>query len=123
MQVPSVLVEYLPLVDVLLLGAVVLSGPLWARHRRPRVVAVLVGLTSILSLSLLFSAPWGRGGCTDDVWTLTTSQLDYSEAGPPPGCRHADGQAAAALWLELAVVGTAALVGAGYGLRLASSDV
>ena len=119
---PRVLVEYLPLIDTVVLLAVVLLVPYWARHRGARVVAILVGLASVLSLSLLLTAPWGRGGCSNSVWTLTTSEIDYSEAGPPLGCRHAEGQAAAALWLEVAAVGAGVLVGAAYGLRLASGD-
>lgn len=120
---PQALVAYLPLIDVVVLVAVALLGPFWAKHRAARVVAILVGLASVLSLSLLLTAPWGRGGCSDSVWMLMTTSIDYSEDGQPAGCRDPEGQAAAALWLEVAAVGAATLVGAGYGLRLASSDV
>lgn len=116
------MIAYLPFVDVAMIVGVVLLVPVWAPRAGARVVAIAIGLASVLSLALLFTPPWGRGGCSDDVWTLTTSEFDYSDAGPPPGCRHADGQASAALWLEVAVVGVGMVVGAGSGLRLVSAD-
>ncbi|WP_029288017.1 hypothetical protein [Cellulomonas sp. HZM] len=99
----------LPLLDVVVaaVAAVTLvAAAVRGRLTSTRAVAGVGALVAaVLSTVLLRSAPWGRGGCADDVLTLVTSEIDWSgPGGPPRGCTGAHGQASIAWLLGLAAL-------------------